>query len=239
MPNATRQSLLSDLAARIAALDPGHALRLGVDGVDAAGKSHFADELAELLSGRGRPVVRASIDGFHRPRAQRYRLGRHSPEGYFRDSFDLPGLLECLLTPLGPRGSHRIRRAAFDYRIDSPVEAPEETAAHNAILVFDGIFLHRPELLPHWDATVYLDVPFEVTVLRAAQRDGWPPAVDAPENRRYVEGQRIYLRQCNPAAVASAVIDNADLDQPAVKALRAPLDARHDVGSRPTSRRAT
>lgn len=226
MADATRHALLSDLASRIAILDVGHAVRVGVDGVDAAGKTHFADALVEPLRAYGRPVVRASIDGFHRPRAERYRLGRHSPEGYFCDSFDLARLLACLLQPLGPGGSHRITRATFDYRTDSSVEMPEEVAGRDAILVFDGVFLHRPELLPYWDATVYLDVPFEITVRRAARRDGWPPAVDAPENRRYVEGQRLYLRECNPAAVASAVIDNADVDRPVVKALRPPLDGR-------------
>lgn len=34
-----------------------------------------------LRDARGREVIRASTDGFHFPRAQRYRRGRYSPEG--------------------------------------------------------------------------------------------------------------------------------------------------------------
>jgi uridine kinase len=32
--------------------------------VDAAGKTTLADELGALLAARGRPVIRAGIDGF-------------------------------------------------------------------------------------------------------------------------------------------------------------------------------
>ena len=47
-------------------------------------------------------MVRVSADDFLHPRAVRYRLGRHSPEGFFRDSYDLGALREYVLDPLGP-----------------------------------------------------------------------------------------------------------------------------------------
>ncbi len=220
-----RHGLLWELGSRVATLDVGHPLRLGIDGVDAAGKTMLADELVDPLRASGRPVVRASIDGFHRPRVDRYRLGRESPLGYFQDSFDLEALIDRLLAPLGPGGSRQITRATFDYRRDAPVAMAQETVPADAILIFDGVFLHRPELIPYWDATIYVDVPFEITVQRAARRDGWSPDVEAPANRRYVEGQRIYLRECDPMAAASIVIDNSDLDAPVVTARRAPFVA--------------
>ena len=76
-----------------------------------AGKTTLADAIGAELIGLGRPIVRASIDGFHSPRAERYRLGRHSPEGYYRDSFQNDAVIASLLGPLGPVGSRRIRRA--------------------------------------------------------------------------------------------------------------------------------
>jgi len=48
-------------------------VRTAIDGPDAAGKTTLADELAVALRERGRDVIRASIDGFHRPRRERYR----------------------------------------------------------------------------------------------------------------------------------------------------------------------
>jgi uridine kinase len=47
--------------------------------------------------------------------------------------------------------------------------------------------------------------------------------VEAVENRRYVEGQRLYLRECNPQAIASIVVDNSDLARPVITATRSPL----------------
>ena len=223
MTTTPRQEFLQALSRAIAGIRRDHPVRIGIDGVDASGKTSLADELVAPLEMTGRPIVRASIDGFHRPRAERYRLGRESPEGYYRDSFQLDLIVRHLLVPLGPGGSRRIKRAIFDYRVDSPVDRADEDVPADAILLFDGVFLHRPELVSYWDATIYLDVPFEISVRRAASRDGWPPDVEAPANRRYVEGQRLYLRECKPRAVASMVVDNSDLARPVIAATRAPF----------------
>src|SRR5687768_8892138 len=82
-----RPALLEALADRIAAVVRPHPLRVAIDGVDGVGKTTLANELVDPLRRRGRPVIRASIDGFHNPRSVRYRLGRSSPEGYYKDSF--------------------------------------------------------------------------------------------------------------------------------------------------------
>jgi uridine kinase len=141
-----RRELLKDLASRIAAVELAHPVRVAVDGVDAAGKTMLANELAQFIDGLGRPVIRASIDGFHNPAAIRRRRGSASPEGYFEDSFNYDALLSALLQPLGPSGSRDFRRAVFDFRADQPVETPIEHAPPNAILLFDGVFLLRPRL---------------------------------------------------------------------------------------------
>ena len=60
--------------------------RVGIDGVDGAGKTTFGDELARVLAAAGRPTIRASVDGFHNPKSIRYRLGRSCPRGYFISS---------------------------------------------------------------------------------------------------------------------------------------------------------
>jgi uridine kinase len=62
--------------------------RIGVDGVDGAGKTCFADELAEVLVRRGTDALRVRADDHLNPPAIRYRRGRWSPSGYWSDSFD-------------------------------------------------------------------------------------------------------------------------------------------------------
>src|SRR5262245_14341636 len=75
----TRQSLLRHLANSLFARHCTHPLRGAIDGIDAAGKTTLANELAPLIEAQGRPAIRASIDDFHRPRAERYRQGPASP----------------------------------------------------------------------------------------------------------------------------------------------------------------
>lgn len=210
----TRTALLSDLAARIDRLPSPHPLRVAVDGVDGAGKSYFGDELGSALEALGRPVIRSSVDGFHRPRAARYALGPTSPEGYYRDSYDYDQLRSALLEPLGPGGDRRYRTQVFDYRIDAAVDSPVRTAPADAVLVLDGIFLHRPELRACWDFSVFLRVDFATTFTRMAVRDGCPPDPADAANRRYVEGQQLYLSDAAPERHATVVIDNTDLARP-------------------------
>jgi len=77
------------------------------------------------------------------------------------------------------------------------------------------VFLQRPELLSYWDLTVFVEAPFNVTVARMSQRDGVsPPDLDAAENLRYVDGQRLYLQTCDPRNAAMLVFNNEDLRSP-------------------------
>lgn len=193
-------------------------VRVGIDGVDGAGKSVFGDELAQLLAAAGRGIIRASADSFHNPRVLRYRRGRQSPEGYFSDSYDYEQMKAILLDPLSRGGSGRYRSAAFDHRSDQAVTIPEAQATPGDILVFDGIFLHRPELRAYWDFSVFLEVDFALSIPRCAERDGTSPDPYAPGNRRYVEGQLLYLRTCEPWRHATVVINNESLESPVIVA---------------------
>ncbi|WP_245848931.1 uridine kinase [Lentzea kentuckyensis] len=199
----SRTEMLSEVARAL----PPKGL-VAVDGVDGAGKTTFCDDLAAVLRAQGREVVRASVDDFHHPRARRWQRGRTSPEGFFLDSFDYERFCALLLTPFAQ--GRPFRRASHDLETDEYVDAAAEVAPASAILLVDGIFLHRDELAGRWDFSVFLDVDFAVSFARMAVRDGSPSDPDDPRNRRYVEGQRLYLAQCDPAARASLVVDNRE-----------------------------
>ncbi len=196
---------------------PGRVLRVGVDGVDGAGKTVLGDELADALRGRGIEVVRASVDGFHHPAAVRYRQGRSSPRGFYEDSYDYVALHRELLEPLGENGSGRYRSAVFDVGRNAPVDVPARLVDADAVLVLDGIFLHRPELSGAFDLTVFVRVPFEVSVPRGAARDGGSADPASPSWARYVQGQCHYLALCRPEDAADVVLDNTDLAAPFIE----------------------
>lgn len=204
------------VADAILALPADHIRRVAIDGVDGAGKTHFADELAKELSDRGAHVIRASADGFLNTPRTRHRRGRDSPEGYYRDSFDYGRLCRLLLDPLSPRGNGEYIRAVYDVRREREVHLLPELAPDDAILVLDGIFTHRDELIRYWDYSVWLDVPFEIAVPRGAGRGYGDPNPSSPKNRRYIDGQRLYMAECHPQTRAKLLIDNTDLTNPTV-----------------------
>ncbi|WP_328187675.1 hypothetical protein [Marinobacter sp. OP 3.4] len=190
--------------------------RVAIDGVDGAGKTMFGDELGRTLEALGATVIRASVDGFHHPRAVRYRRGRYSPEGFYRDSYDYAMLKQVLLDPLSPGGSGQYVSAVFDHRSDAPIHPGTRQADVGDILIFDGIFAHRPELRGYWDLSVFLEVSFETSIRRLGARDGTPMDPLAPLNRRYIEGQQLYLQECGPANHATVVVDNNELASPCI-----------------------
>lgn len=211
-----RSALVDEIAASFAALAPRSIV--AIDGVDGSGKTIFADEVARSVSRRGRSADRASVDGFHRPAAQRHARGRRSPEGFFRDSYDYDGFERELLAPFAD--GRPFVRAIHDVDRECDVVLAPSTAAPDAILIVDGIFLHRPELREWWTASVFLEVDFEVSIPRCAARDGGDPDPSSGRNNRYVGGQRLYMRECSPAERASLVIDNRDLAHPRILADR-------------------
>src|ERR1700753_1233190 len=151
MDTGPRGELLARLAGAIESVTSSHPLRVAVDGPPAAGKTTLADELALLLRSRGREVIRASAESFHLPRARRYRRGEFSPEANYHDSFDYDTLRRVLLDPLGPDGDRRYQHAVYDFDTDIVWPPPVTTAPADAVLLLDGVFLLRPELIGRWD----------------------------------------------------------------------------------------
>ena len=204
-------ALFAELAGRVPSRGNAPVL-VAVDGVDGAGKTVFADQLAAAVAATGRPVVRASVDDFHQPRAVRYRRGRDSPEGFWLDGFDIGALTRELLDPLRAGGAVRLRW--HDLASDRHVDEPPVAVAPGTVVVLDGIFLHRDELADRWDLSIWLEVPFAVTAARMAVRDGSPADPSHPAMRRYVEGQLLYLAACSPRDRADLVVDNTDWTAP-------------------------
>jgi uridine kinase len=88
------------------------------------------------------------------------------------------------------------------------------TAPAGAVVVVDGVFLHRPELAGAWELSIFLEVGFGETARRMAGRDGSEPDPEHPSLARYVRAQRRYLAECRPREQAGIVIDNTGLAAP-------------------------
>jgi uridine kinase len=208
----------------VLAVDRRHPVRVGVDGLSAAGKSTLSDELAEVLRTRTRrPIIRAQIDHFMLPVEQRRLFDPNTPESYYLDSWDTRAIREELLVPLGPGGSRRYRTATTDAR-GAAVDCPIRIAAQDAILVADGVFLQRPELDELWDLRIWVDVGVDESLRRGVARDQvWMGSADRAEYRyrtKYIPGEQRYVCEVSPAGRAHFTVDNRDPAAPRLLAVR-------------------
>lgn len=214
MLSETRSTVLQSLAQDILNRRRQRPLRVAIDGRTSAGKTTLTDELAMVLGDAGLYVIRASIDDFHRPRVQRHRRGRTSPEGYYDDARDLEAFRRSLLEPLGPGGDRLYRLRSFDLSSDQPVDEAPRTAPAGALLLAEGTFLQRSELADCWDFVVFVDVSEEIAVERGATRDagalGGLAAARRMHIERYQAAFRLYEASCSPARSADVVIANED-----------------------------
>ncbi len=200
---------------------------LGIDGASGVGKSTFADEVAARIRREGHTAIRSTTDSFHRPRAARYQRGPTSPEGYYIDSHDLAALRNNLLGPF-IAGARRVQVAAFDEPTDTPVSEYTDVQSEPAVLVFDGLFLLRPELAELWHLTVHLKADRRrdqgwQSYLCSGLPDGEPDRQQEIDRRlasarwpRYSDGWKLYCEHVRPEAMATIVIDNDDLSAPAL-----------------------
>lgn len=187
---------------------------VAIDGVDGAGKTTFAAELADELTDSGITVIRVSLDDFLNPPEIRHQRGRSSPEGFVADTYDYERFIDDVLEPLSGEGCGRYRPKSYDYPTETPLTPPWQVAPDQAVVIVEGMFLHRNRLRNArgrkvWDLSVWLDVPFEVSVKRLAERDGSPDDPSDERIARYVQGQRLYIQLANPAERADVVISNS------------------------------
>lgn len=214
-----RDQLLASVEASILQKPSKRPLRIAVDGRTGAGKTTFADELADRLEAQGRPCLRASLDDFRLPGYRdRAAANAFTPEAFLREGHDYAAFVRLLLEPLGPQGNRHCRLDLWNWFDDEPFPEDWVDAPENAILLVDGVFLLVPELRPHWDFRIWLDVDWDVMLRRAAQRDpAWQPSRD-PIREGYRSGwiQRhtLYEQQTRPHEIVDAVIDNSDIQRP-------------------------
>jgi uridine kinase len=195
-----------------------HPLCVAIDGIDAAGKSKLAKELVFPLRKTGRQIIHISLDSYLQPSSIRYKRGRESPEGYYYDSFNYLNLISDILEPLALDGDRKIRRSSFDIAFEKTSFSEIEGVNKDAIVLFDGVFLMRPELFNFWDIKIFIDISFEVAIDRVIDRDinkfGSVETVRKLYELRYFGGQRIYFDRCHPQSIADIILDNNDPKDP-------------------------
>ncbi len=97
---------------------------------------------------------------------------------------------------------------------------PLRHTSPDAVLIFEGIFLHRPELSNYWDFSIFVHSDFKITKERAQKRERdinmfeTPGKIRKMYTQRYIPGQQIYLNKESPSTKANAILNNNNINNP-------------------------
>ena len=215
-----RSNLLTSIARSICSISEKR-LRIAIDGFPAAGKTVFADELAEKIRELRRPTLRTSFDNFKNPWRDARERGydRITGFGYYKNAPDFASATELLLKPAGSSGSGSVVLCAFDpltgvdYR-EVRVQVPDDS-----ILIVDSMFALRPEYNDYWEYRIWLEVPMALSLSRGIARDSAMEGAAEAERvhrDRYHEAEKLYLNEVSPRGIADLIVDNSNFDEPLV-----------------------
>lgn len=180
--------------------------RIGFDGPVEIGAADLADEVAERLRERGRPVIRAGTAWWWRPASLRLEWGHTDVDMLLSGWVDQRALRRELLDPVAAGPPARYLTRLRDPNTDRAVRQAAEPVAPGSVVLLDGPFLLTdPAGL---DAVVHLQVS------AGTLRRVLPPA-----RQWWVEAFARYRQDQAPADRAAAVIA---FDHPAAPAIAWP-----------------
>lgn len=162
--------------------------------------TRLADAVAAELGRLGLPVLRASREGFLRPRSLRLELG-DDPLAPYERWYDDGGLRRELLDPLAA-GRLQVVTSLWDAARDRATREPRRSVPAGCVAVVDGPFLLSWALPDAFEHTTHL----QTSPAAIARRGG---AALAPSWQHYLD-------ETDPAARADVVVRCEDPLRPAI-----------------------
>ncbi|MFJ9343053.1 hypothetical protein ACIRP0_27730 [Streptomyces sp. NPDC101733] len=134
---------------------------VAIDGAGGSGKTTLAAALAGYLDG----AVIVHVDDFYRPMPDRERKRLDAEQGY-RRYFDWERLRDQVLIPL--RDDRAARYQIYDWTTGQ-LGAWREVVPGTVVIV-EGVYSARPELVPYFHFTAYVDTPRDTCLRRVRAR---------------------------------------------------------------------
>ncbi len=198
--NDTSGLPIQDILQHITRLvEPGQTILVGIDGGAGAGKTTFTKWFAERIRETGTPVSIVLTDLIYRPVAERWAGNIDDmPIGY---DLDWERIRDQVILPL--RAGKSARFQLYDWVADCLNELIEIDA--NGVVIIDGVFSLRNELVDYYDLRLWFSCSQEVRVPRLLGRGDTPQAeIDywLPMEERY---HAVHM----PEKSAHLVVDSA------------------------------
>ncbi len=144
-------------------------LIVAISGIDASGKSTLARRAAADLNTRGVGTVVISVDDWHNPPEKRFSTA--NPAGHFyQNAFRFGELFRILIHPLRRLRELQITIGLTRMPQGHPVRQTYDFRGVK-VVILEGIFLLKQELLGNYDLTFWLDCSFQTALARSLQRN--------------------------------------------------------------------
>lgn len=190
---------------------------IGINGIDTSGKTKFAKGLNAFLQEKGLKTQLIKLDDFHNPKSIRYD-GQNEAENYLNKSFNFDSLINDILTPIKQTG--RLQKNIKHLNLDTDKYDLEKTydIDKDTVVILEGVFLFKKELLPFLDYKIFLHISFETARERARVRDIpiQGEGVMKKYETKYLPAQARYLNEHIIEKIADLMIDNTDWENPRI-----------------------
>lgn len=186
-------------------------VRIGINGIEGTGKTIFCQNLTNHLVSKKLQAIQITIDGYHNPKAVRYRQGRDSAQGYYEDAYNENKFLKYVLKSSQNKTPYYIE-SIHNLETDEDVKPIKHWLTNQHILLTDGAYLFKNIFLPYWDFKIYLYSDFTTALMRGIQRDaeslGGLSAAEEKYEKRYHAASKMYMNECQPLQVADMIVNN-------------------------------
>ena len=188
---------------------------IGINGVDASGKTTLTNNLSVFLNHIGIKNTIIHIDDFHNKAIVRQQ-GNNEIEAYYQNAFNYDQLIEEILRPI--QNGIVVDKEVMCLNLDTD---KYENAIHYSIdketvVLIEGVLLFRPPLSQFLEGKVYVNISFDEVLRRARVRD--VPKYGEEFMKKYFEKyipiQKKYLAEYNPIEKSDFIIDNNDFKNP-------------------------
>jgi uridine kinase len=191
------------------------ALLVAISGIDGAGKSRIAAEVAASLEARGLRVASLPADPWLRRPHERFDPSDPARHFYER-AIRFEEMFEQLVLPLRDRRSISIETDAAGKTASEYHRLRWEYEDVDAVLL-EGIYLLRRPYRRHYDIACWLDCSFETALERAVAgaQEVLPPEEAARAYRSiYFPAQEIHFARDDPRGSADVVLSNDSSGRP-------------------------
>jgi len=196
---------------------PNQPLVVGINGVDTSGKTELTKKLSDYLQANGKKVQTVHTDDFHNPKKIRYD-GPDEAKNYYLKSFDYTKITTEILEPIKQNNCLQKTITHLNLQTDEFDLIKTYDIDQDTFVLFEGVFLFRPELVKFLDYKIFVHIPFEMMKQRAAIRDlpTQGQEVMRKYEQKYIPAQQKYIAEISPHLIADLVTDNTDWQNPIV-----------------------